>query len=596
MTFAAGALALYSPALNGPFVYDSTNIANGSLLHITSLWQLDRIVFAEGVPRRIGLASFALNFYFDGLRPFGYHLVNVLLHATNAFLLYWLACAILGSVRVPFTGERKTRLVAMSAAGLWMIHPIQTPAVSYVYQRFTVLSSLFFLLSLCCWVAARRRSSRFRAVFYAASLASALLALGTKEIAATLPLFLLLLEVVVLRERPFTWERRDVVLAILCLSSSLVIGAVYLGPDFVPMMANDYMRRGFTLYERLLTESRVVVYYISLLLFPHPSRLTLDYDFPLSTGLLAPPTTLVALGCIAASLGVASRRARTQPLFFFSVLWFFGNLAVESTFVPLDLVYEHRLYLPSMMLFVWFTAEIIGRPVSPRLRKLASGTVVLLACVFCYWTYQRNIVWSDPVALWEDNVEKSPGKARVHANLGNAYLARGQHVEARMAFEKAIELDPSMVRAYTSLANVHIDYTKQWSEATRLLDEVLERAPEYVPAHVGLGVMRLRLGDFPRAGEIFEKALELDETNQAALYNFGAVHFNLNDYAKAIVILEKGTYYWPANARMHALLGAAFAKMGAHERAEISLQQSLALEPDNALAMQYLEKVTELEP
>jgi protein O-mannosyl-transferase len=595
LSFVAGALALYSPSLNGPFLFDSTNISNGSLLHITSLGQLDRILFAEGVPRRIGLASFALNFYLHGLRPLGYHLVNVLLHAANAFLLYWLGRAILESIRSPLDRTRNW-LVAISAAWLWMIHPIQTQAVSYVYQRFTVLSTSFVLLSLCCWVAARKRTTGSRVVLYAASLSSGLLALGTKENAATLPLMLLALEIGIFRERPFTWQRRGVVLAGLCLAACLLIGAVYLGPNFVPMMANEYARRGFTLYERLLTESRVVVHYVSLILFPHPSRLTLDYDFPLSTGLLTPPSTLAAIGGITALLIAAVVRARVGPLFFLAVFWFFGNLAIESTVVPLDLVYEHRVYLPSMMLFLAFTAGMLGRPASTWLRILSGGMVAVLAGLWSYWTYQRNVVWRDPVALWEDNVEKSPAKARVHANLGSAYLASRRPADAQRAFEKATELDPSLVEALTSLANLHIDHTGKWSEAERLLDEVEKRAPDYAPAYVSLGVMSLRRGELPRAAELFEKALDLDERNEAALYNLGAIHFNRKDYAAAVAVLEEGASYWPANAGMHALLGAALAERGRYGEALMSLHRALALDPANPMATRYLAKVRESAP
>lgn len=595
----AGAFALYSPSLNAPFVYDSANISNGSLVQITSLGELDRVLSTEGVPRRIGLASFALNFYLHELRPFGYHVVNVLLHAMNAFLFYWLACAILEatlSIRAP----NRTGLVALAAAWLWMIHPIQTQAVSYVYQRFTVLASSFFLLSLGCWVAARRRSDsvsvRRRVALYAVSLSSALLALGTKEIAATLPLMVLVLEIGVFRDPPFTWRKRDLLLAGLCLAAGLVIAAVYLGPNFVSMMANEYSRRGFTLYERLLTESRVVIYYLSLILFPHPSRITLDYDFPLSTGLVTPPTTLAALGGIATLMGIAFARARAHPLYFLAVLWFFGNLVVESTVVPLDLVYEHRVYLPSMMVVLALAAALLGGPASPRRWKLTGGIFLLVASVSSYWTYQRNVVWSDPVALWEDNVRKSPAKARVHANLGSAYLASGRPAEAQAAFERAIELEPSLVEAMTSLADLHIDHTSQRSEARRLIDEVLERKPGYAPAYVSLGVMSLRAGDLPRAAALFEKALELDERNRAAFYNLGAVRFNQKDHAGAVFVLEEGVYYWPADARMHALLGASLVEMGAEAEALPPLRRALALDPANAMAARYLAEAEEQMP
>jgi tetratricopeptide (TPR) repeat protein len=219
--------------------------------------------------------------------------------------------------------------------------------------------------------------------------------------------------------------------------------------------------------------------------------------------------------------------------------------------------------------------------------------LVLLAGLWSLWTYQRNVVWSDPVALWEDNVQKSPAKARVHANLGSAYLSSGRPAEAQSAFEKAAELDPSLVAALTSLANLHIDHTREWSEARRLLDEVGKRAPDYAPAYVSLGVMSLRGGDLPKAAELFEKALDLDERNQAALYNLGAVHFNRKDYAAARTVLEEGASYWPANAEMHALLGAALVEMGAYREALEPLHRSLALDPANPMATRYLAKVEE---
>jgi Tfp pilus assembly protein PilF len=407
---------------------------------------------------------------------------------------------------------------------------------------------------------------------------------------------LLVLEIGICRERPFNWERRFVVLGGLWIVACLFIAAVYLGPNFVSMMANDYARRGFTLYERLLTESRVVVHYLSLIVLPHPSRLTLDYDFPLSAGLLTPPSTLAAIAVITALLTAAAVRARTHRLFSLAVFWFFGNLVIESTVVPLDLVYEHRVYLPSMMLFLWFTAGMLGRPAAARLQALSAGVLVLLAGIWSLWTYQRNVVWSDAVAMWEDNVEKSPGKARVHANLGAAYLASGRPVEAQKAFEKATAIDPSLVEVVTALANIHIDHTNEWSEAQRLLDEVVQRAPDYAPAYVSLGVMSLRSGDLSKAAQLLEKALDLDQRNQEALYNLGAVHFNRKDYPAAVAVLEEGVSYWPANAGMHALLGAAFVEMGANGKARESLHRALALDPQNPMAIRYLTKAGESTP
>jgi tetratricopeptide (TPR) repeat protein len=240
------------------------------------------------------------------------------------------------------------------------------------------------------------------------------------------------------------------------------------------MIANDYARRGFTMTEYLLTESRVVVHYLSLLAFPHPGRLQLDYDFPLSRSGLSPPATLAAL---ALALALAVRSRRRSPLLSFSVLWFFFNLAIESTFIPLDLVYEHRLYVPSMSLVALFVALVV--------RRLSSSggalVLVLVAAISGYWTFERNRAWADPVRIFEQDAARAPGKARVHANLAKAYLARGDAERARAAFERALELEPGMNGAWVSLANIELDFGGSLDRAEEILAAVIEREPGYPP-------------------------------------------------------------------------------------------------------------------
>ena len=573
--------AIYAPSLDGPFVFDGANIENGSRLHITSLGELERIVFADGVPRRIGLASFALNFYVHQLRPFGYHVVNVLIHAINGLFLFWFSYRILSLVGA---GADVARRSALLAAILWLVHPVQTQAVAYIYQRFTSLAAMFFLLLLCTYLEAGRSARTARILLYVASFSTALLAFGTKEIAGTLPLVIVIIEIV-LRGR----TARPTLTLLLPLLAFGVVCVVYLGPDFVDMMASQYQQRGFTLTERLLTEARVVVHYLSLMIWPHPSRLTLDYDVAISTSLFAPPATAACMGVIAMLSGSALLWVRRYPLYSFAILWFFGNLAIESTFVPLEIAYEHRVYLPSMALCTWLAHGIIGLTRS-KVRTIVVGVAGVSVLLWSFWTSERNRVWADPVALWEDNALKAPGKARVHANLGKAYRGRGRHGAAERSFRRALEIEPSMTGAYVSLANVYIDQG-HFDEAVVLVEEAREREPGFPPAQLALGVIQLRRGDFPRAIETFAGVLEHEESDQAALFNLASAHFNLGSYEQASAVAERGLYYWPADARMHALFGAALVETGYAERGEESLQRAISLQPANGLALRYLERI-----
>ena len=200
----------------------------------------------------------------------------------------------------PRPSARRAPAVAAAAlgAGLWLVHPVQTQAVSYVYQRFTVLCVFFYLASIAAWIASRRSHGGTKAGLQLLCVSLGLLALGTKEIARD----------PAARASPPPRRRlpRPALRARVDPSGRLARrarrgrdardrAAVFLGSDFVAMMADDYARRGFTLGQRLLTESRVVVHYQTLLVAPLPSRLTLDYDVPLSTGIVEPPATLASI-------------------------------------------------------------------------------------------------------------------------------------------------------------------------------------------------------------------------------------------------------------------------------------------------------------
>ena len=111
--------------------------------------------------------------------------------------------------------------------------------------------------------------------------------------------------------------------------------------------------------ERVLTQFRVVLYYVTLLIYPHPSRLNLDYDFPISKTILDPPTTLISIAIIIALIGYSIYTARKRPILSFCILWYFGNLVIESSIFPLEMVFEHRLYLPAVGPFILFSLLVV---------------------------------------------------------------------------------------------------------------------------------------------------------------------------------------------------------------------------------------------
>ena len=359
----------------------------------------------------------------------------------------------------------------------------------------------------------------------------------------------------------------------------IAIAMDYLGPRFLTMMASDFERRGFSLAERLLTETRVVVHYISLLVVPSPSRLTLDYDFIVSRSLLDPMTTAPSLVLVAVLLGVGLVALRRAPLLAFPILWFFGLLVIESTVVPLDLAYEHRLYLPSMMPIVFAVAAVIGWGDARRMPVFRAGACAALVILFAAWTWQRNELWRDPVRLWTDTALKSPNKGRVHGNLAKARLDAGDPVGALREYERAHELDPGLPEPLSAQALIYLDHFKNAAKARQLLNEATRLSPSYLPALNNLGVLQMRTGETEAAAATFNRVIGYDAHDPVAIYNLAALSFNRRDYAEAEQRLLAGIASWPAHVGMHALLGLVYLQMGDRRRCEQALATAFSLAP-----------------
>jgi protein O-mannosyl-transferase len=584
LTAAAIALAVYARALDAPFVFDDVTFADSAIVQVASLREAAGILSMEGVPRTLTMATFALNFLADGLDPRGYHLVNVALHVATALAVFVLMRSLLRRWLDPWWAARAAG-IAWAGALLWLVHPIQTQPVVYTWQRATVLCACCYLWSLAAYVAGRSRQGWRRAACYAAAIGLGGLALLAKENAATLPAAVLLVEWFVFRPAP-GW--RSLAGAAAVVLAVAVISSDYLGPRFVEMTRRDYERRGFTPAERLLTESRVVVTYLGLLGWPHPSRLTVDYDVPLSRSALDPPSTVAALAAIGTLAAVAAYGLRARTLLSFAILWFLLHLAIESTIVPLDLAYEHRLYLPSVVPLV-LAGGLVRRLLGETWTTAVA--VTLVGVLLASWSIVRLELWRDPVRLWTDNARKAPNKARVHGNLAHACLEAGDVSCAERAFTRALEIDPRLDAAQNGLARILIDVRRDYAGAERELAAVLGRSPHYLPALVNRGVVQLRTGNVPAAAVLFEDAVRLEPNDRAALTNLATALIALRRLEPAASVVEHGLRVWPFHGRLHALESLVRVEQGDSRRARDSLRRALAVDPRDEVALMVQQRL-----
>jgi tetratricopeptide (TPR) repeat protein len=359
---------------------------------------------------------------------------------------------------------------------------------------------------------------------------------------------------------------------------------MYLGAHPLERILSGYQHRDFTLTERVATEFRVVIFYISLLIFPHPSRLNLDYDFPLSHSLFEPITTLLSIVAIAVLIGLAFYMLKKQRLMSFCILWFLGNLVIESSVIGLEIIFEHRAYLPSMFISL-MAVTLAYRYAKPKWLRVGVLCAVVMVC--CVWTYERNSVWADDVALWKDCVEKSPNKARPHYNLGLALAKQDKLEEAISHFSKALKIKPDYVKALTYLGLALTEQGKL-EEAISHYSTALKIKPDYVEAHNNLGLALAKQGKLEEAISHFSTVLKIKPDYVKALNNLGLALAKQGKLEEAISHYSKALKIKPDYAEPHYNLGLVLAKKGKLEEAISHYSTALKIKPDYVEALNNL--------
>jgi len=457
------ASAIYFPGLSGPYVLDDDeNISRNETVAVkelsaTNVWYAMQGNHSGPLKRPLANLSFALNHYFAGgfANTLPFKLTNLFIHVANGVLVLLLALQIL---QVTDMSRGMTRGEIASAATLasilWTTHPIQLTNVLYVVQRMNSLSALFVLLGLLVFIEGRRRyvqaTTTGLATMTAGILFGTLFGMASKENAALLPLFALVVEYSLFRREELNANSRlllrlfyVVVLAVPC---AIFLGYLYVSPEF---LADGYKVRHFSMLERLLTETRVLWHYLFLTILPSTHSLGLFHDdIAISEGLLSPPTTLLATCGLIALLLIAF--VKDNPAMRFAILWFFAGHVLESSVFGLEVAYEHRNYLPifGITFLVSYFLVNASRRWHAGLRIMVPAAVIF-ALSFSTWT--RAHTWKDIYSLAETSAANHPDSPRANefAALVNA-TAAGNYVGAIRYTLQALRVAPSE-------AGFHID-------------------------------------------------------------------------------------------------------------------------------------------
>jgi tetratricopeptide (TPR) repeat protein len=631
-------ILVYANTFQAPFVLDDIySIVNNAAIKDPLTFSAKPGWYARNPERLVAFLTFGLNYHFGGLDVTGYHVVNLAIHLANGLLVYMLvwmtfrtpyfqmqteiqqvqameASGTMPSQRNAFYlqsppqsqsvfASQPSAFIPLFAALLFVVHPVQTQAVTYIVQRMTSLASMFYLLSLILYVQARlaientecrmqdteykkrnpeagiqhsekktyRTGSKGRikpALLISGSVIAAVLAMKTKEIAFTLPMAVVLYEACFFRG---AWKRRMFYLLPLLATLPIVPMSMFpvgLALDQSPtdMLSNiDQRVRAQSSMPRLdylFTQFRVIVTYLRLLILPVNQNL--DYDYPVYTNFFSPQVfwSFLLLAAIltaaaylfwrtggARMLQVENRTgaAAALRLIAFGIFWFFLTLIVESSFIPIkDVIVEHRLYLPVFGAVAAFAATfclLAGRFARPAEGKPFMLLAALLVLGFGIAAHQRNHVWGDAVRLWQDVVAKSPNKVRPHNNLGDALNNAGRLTEAIEVLSRAIALDPSHPHAYNNLGRAYI-MSGRSREALPVLKKAIRIDPAFDDAYINLAAAYNQLEQFHEAVDLLERNINLLGRRTETHYQLGVAYALLGKweaFRQKLAIVSRGS-------------------------------------------------------
>ena len=549
-------LAIYSNTFHASFHFDDgNNILNNSA--IRNLWNL-KAVWSFLPTRFFTYLSLAFNYHFHQLSLPGYHIFNLAVHLGTAMLVSWFALLILSTPAVKdYSINRHAKLISLLAGLIFITHPIQIQAVTYIIQRTASLATFFYLLSVCLYLKSRLiQEKNLKSLDwikpYAGSVLAALAAFFTKETAVTLPFMILFCEVSFFRNNhkyqvtpspsPLpSGERIKVRGEVKRFAPFFFILVVFLivfrltGSGRISevrtLQETQSGLAAITPVQYLLTQFRVIVTYIRLLLVPVNQNL--DYDYPIVQTLWQ-TSTLISLIFILLILAAAVILFRKHRLLSFSVCWFFLSLAPESSIIPIrDVIFEHRLYLPMVGFSLFLPTAACYLAGDKRLKPMIIIFLTIIAC-YSVMTYARNRVWKDEITLWSDVVQKSPNKARPYDNLGLAYSVKGEYEKALRNCNQAIKLNPNYAVSYCNRASVYY-YMGKYDPAIADYTRAIELQPILSDAYFNRGFSYEKEQEYDRAIADWSWVIEHNPYDADAYFNRGRMRFQKGEYDLAIV-------------------------------------------------------------
>jgi len=556
---------------------DFPNIVENNAIHwkkITFNTIKDTFLRADGygqnnLSRPLPRLTFAINYYISGLNTLSFHITNIAIHIITALFVY----LVFYKTLILLIQRKDTQFtaitcqdVALLGALLWALHPLQTQAVTYIVQRMASMAAMFYIMALFFYLQGRLNGKNYKlqtVLYFGMFTACWMFAVLSKENAVLLPLSIITYELIFFG---FTKKKILYIIVLLFLFAAVAgmilfftrgsnVGSIHEMYSAVEdKIVTPYAHRPFSMFERLLTEPRILVWYLFLIICPISDFLSLESDITVSSGLFQPISTLTSILFILTLIVFSIAYNKTIKIISFSVLFFFINHIVESTFIGLELYFEHRNYLSSIFFYLVISYGLIWlyKYYINNTRVVMSNFVALFIVGILISegnaTYLRNDVWQTEETLHHDNLLKAPKNIRPRISLSSYYLRKGKFEEALIQLNAAEDIvNSGIVRVqknwisflYHNFGSLY--YRKAEFDKSRInLLKSLEYNEYSWETHTLLGLLFFMEGDIDRSVKAYTNAVNL-HFSDAKLFNmFGRALYASGDIVMALEAFYKG--------------------------------------------------------
>jgi protein O-mannosyl-transferase len=531
--------------------------------------------------RPLAFFTLAVNYKLNQLDPTGYHITNLLFHILAGFMAFLLTIEILS---LPVFRKNKTVkdykvFIALFTAFIFVAHPIQTQAVTYIIQRMTVMAGFFYMWAVLLYI--RGRNAHLKKpplktwkpyAYYAGAFFAGFLGIISKQNAVTFPLAFILAEIFFIRNYQQKIDRKFLITLSSAVGFVILIGLIFYGlpREFDRISRSEY----------LLTQFKVMVKYWQLLFLPLNQHL--DYYWPISTKLwdLKEMLSLIFL-LITIGLGVWFYR-KNWLIASFCIFWFYLTLSVESTIIPIrDVIFEHRLYM-AVFGFGFAISYYVFQFLGSKKEKFAIIALSALTLVYAGASIGRNMVWKNPLTLWSDSTEKDPKRERAWYWLATYYMTEKDHENAMKSYDTSIDCNPAFPLAYNGRANLKKEIG-DLKGAIQDYDKAIGLDQNYIMAYYNRGIAYAASNKLDEAIQDYDRSIKLGNNTSSVYYNRGNAKRRKKDAKGAIEDYNKSIKIDPDQPLAYFNRGLTKAQMQNHEDAIKDIDIAIKYDPKNHL-------------